>query len=142
MKTYKIIIFSLLVFNLSAPLSVLGQTQIPNQPENLEEAKQLGEKAVEFTKKEGPGLMQKVWTDEALPIWKKMFEWVKTRFWDDWIGPWLKNIWAKSVSIFKGEVSERKPVVEEEFQKEKQELKKEAPEVGKTLWQKFQELIK
>jgi len=39
-------------------------------------------------------------------------------------------------------VEKRKPIIEEEFKKEKEELKEEVPEVTKSLWEKFKELIK
>lgn len=142
MKTLKIIIFLFIIFNLIFPLSALGQLQVVNQPENLEEAEQMAGRAAEFTRKEGPGIIANIWKNEVIPIWKKMFYWVKESFWDNWLEIWFKNIWTTTVNIFRGEVAQRKPAIEEEFQKEKQELKGEAPVVGKTLWQKFLELIK
>jgi hypothetical protein len=140
MKISKTILISLFALSLIIPLSVIGQVQI-QQPENLEEAKQMGEKALEVTKKEGPGIMENVFTKEVIPIWKQMFYWAKSNLWDNWIGSWLKNFWNDTTSLLKGEVSERKPVVKEEFQKEKQELKNEAPSFFKNLWGKLKELV-
>lgn len=141
MKKIKFIVIILFIINLAVPFCVSGQTQF-KQPENMKEAKQLGEDAFQAARSEGPDAIKKVWTDEALPIWKKMFYWAKTTLWDSWLKSWLEDIRTNIVNFIKGEVSERKPQVEEEFQKEKQELKQEAPGAAKTIWQKLMELIR
>ena len=99
-------------------------------PENLEEAKEMGERALKEAGKQLPGILEKVWKEEVLPIWQKMWEWFKN------------NIWLKIEALFQKEAQKRKPIIEEEFQKEKEELKEELPETTKSLWEKFKELIK
>ncbi|MDI6591415.1 MAG: hypothetical protein QME61_00510 [Patescibacteria group bacterium] len=107
-------------------------------PETLEEAKEMGIKAGKEVKEKLPGILEKIWEEEVLPVWQKMYNW------------FMINIWPKIESWFKREVKprakeeieKRKPMIEEEFQKEKEELKKEIPEVTKSLWERFKELIK
>lgn len=100
-----------------------------SQPETVEEAKELGKKALEIGKKKLPGIIEKIWEQEVLPIWQKMYNW------------FLENIWAEVWPYAEKEIEKRRPLIEEEFEKEKQELRKEAPELGKSLWQRFKELI-
>jgi len=110
-------------------------------PENLEEAKEIGEKAVEEVPKELPGIIGRIWENEVLPIWRKMYE-IWSNFWNNTLKPWLSGICNKIKEKLGMEIEERKPKVKEEFEKEKEELKEEVPEVGKSLWEKFKEIIK
>lgn len=104
-------------------------------PENLEEAKELGQKALETGQKELPSILEKIWQGEVLPFWQKMWDWFQKNIWQPYIEPPLKT-----------EIEKRKPVIEEEFQKEKEETKESAKtEVVpalKSLWERFKELIK
>jgi len=142
MKKIKITLALMIILNLAAPILTSAQTQLLNQPKNFDEAKQIGEKALEAGQKEAPGVIEKIWQNEVLPVWQKMFNWVKTRFGENKLGFYLNNFWQKAKEILNSEVEQRKPVIEENFQKEKQQLKEEVPEVGKSLWEKFKELIK
>jgi len=120
------------------PSFSFAQNQPISPPKTLEEAKEMGEKALETGQKELPGIIEKIWKEEVLPVWQKMYDWFK------------KNIWPKIESWFKKEVQprakeeieKRKPLIEEEFKKEKEEMKEEVPKVTKSLWEKFKELIK
>jgi len=97
------------------------------QPQTLEEVKEIGEKALEKTQKELPGILERIWKGEVLPFWQKMFNWFKRNIFSD-IENWFEQKF--------------KPQAEKEFEKEKEEMKKELPEVTKSLWEKFRELIK
>lgn len=142
MKKIRIIFVSILILNFAAPLSVFCHAQALDQPENLEEVKNLGEKALEAAREKGPDSIRNIWDNEVIPVWKKMFIWAKESIWDNHLAVWLKNIWNSVTGILRGEVEQRRTTVGEEFQKEKQEIKQEAPAVGKTIWEKFKELIK
>jgi len=136
---YKFIVI-LSTFGLFLPVFSFAQNQI-TPPDTLEEAKEMGERVVKVGITELPEIMKKTWEEEAMPIWRAMYDkW--SGWWDNTIQPWLQNIWEKIAGIFGREVEKRKPVIEEEFQKEKEELKEEAPEIGKSLWERFKELIK
>ena len=117
--------------NLSFALPSFAQLpELPDvQPKTMEEAKKLGGKVLEVGKKELPGIIERIWKQEVLPIWQKMYNW------------FLENIWVEVWPYAQKEIEKRKPLIEEEFEKEKQELKEEAPELGKSLWQRFKELI-
>jgi len=141
MAIKKLIIISIIFLGLLASFS-FAQTQPIQPPETLEAAKEVGEKAIEVGREEMPGILEKIWKEEVLPIWQKMYSWFKRNIWDSWIGPWLQNIWQKIENILGKEVEKRKPQIKEEFQKEKEEMKKEVPKVTKSLWERFKELIK
>jgi len=96
-----------------------------NLPKDLEEAKKMGEQAMETV----PQIVIRSWKEEVLPVWKGMYQW------------FLVNIWS---GIFKQEIEprvveeyeNRKSIVQEEFPKEKQEIKEELP----ALWERFMKL--
>ena len=124
------IITILIILGLFMPVLSFSQETSITSPETVEEAKELGKKALEVGEKELPGILQKIWQEDVLPIWTKMFNWFKD------------NIWIKIWPLAEEEIEKRKPIIEEEFEKEKEELKEEAPEIGKSLWEKFKELIR
>jgi hypothetical protein len=126
MPIRKIIIIWAIV-GILLPSFAFVQTQPVSPPETLEEVKEIGKKI----EKEIPKMLEKVWKEEILPIWQKIYNWLKKTFWDPYLGP-----------FFKREIEKRKPIIEEEFKKEKEEMKEELPRVGKSLWERFKELIK
>ena len=131
----------LVMFGLLLPSFSFAQNQALEQPETLEEAKEMGEEAGEEIKAKLPGILEKLWKEDVLPVWEKMYEkW--SEWWDSSIQPWLQNIWEKIAVLFGKEIEKRKPIIEEEFEKEKEEVKEELPKVTKSLWEKFKELLK
>ena len=112
-----------------------GQEQSQtNLPETLEEVKKIGEKALEVGEKELPGIIEKIWKEEVLPIWQKMWYWFKT------------NIWSRVENWIRPEIEKRKEILKEGFEGKKEEMKEElkteVPKTGKSLWEKFKELIR
>ena len=105
-------------------------------PESIEGAKKMGEKAWKAI----PEGLEKAWND-AVIIWQKMIEDIKN-FWNLKIKTILESFWKK----IEKEILIRKPIIEEEFEKEKIEMKEDiesgAPKAGKNLWERFRELIK
>jgi len=87
-------------------------------PENLDEIKGIGKQIQENLYPEA----KKVLKEEALPLWEKMWTWTKNTVW-----PWIKSI--------------IKPRIEKEFQKEKEEFKKEIPELKNSLWERLKQII-
>ena len=74
-----------------------------------------------------PDAVKRIWEGEALPVWRKMWE-IFLRSWNNTLGPVVEP-W------FNKEIEKRPPAVEEEFQKEKEEMQKD-------LWEKFKDLLK
>ncbi len=102
-------------------------------PETIDEAKQMGLNLLPLM----PGFLQSTW-QEALTVWKWCFKKAES-LWISYIAPsFNKYILPK--------IKERTPIIKEEFEKEKGEMKQDAktvvPEVSKSLWGKFKELIK
>lgn len=129
-----------ILYNLIIILSITGLllpsfsfAQASNLPETPEEAVQLGEKTLEAGEKEIPVIIKSIWKEQILPIWMKMFNWFKA------------NIWPKIYSWFQKvigpEIDKRKPLIGEEIEKETEEVKEELPVIGKSLWEKFKEII-
>jgi len=116
-------------------LIIICPLVLAQAPETFEEAKSLGERILIGL----PEALKKPW-QEALVVWERMLGWFKN-FWRSYISPWLKIIWQKIYSLLGKEVEKRKPEIQEEFEKEKQEMKGEIPKIGKSLWQRFKELI-
>jgi NRPS condensation-like uncharacterized protein len=121
----------LLILSLALPIFSFAQQQTKiKQPENLEEAKEMGKQAIETTQKELPGILKKIWKEEALPVWQKMWEWFR------------ENILVKIESLFKSEYEKKKPEVKEEFKKKTEEIKKETPQFLGKILEKFSSLLR
>lgn len=71
---------------------------------------------------------------------KTIWEWIKD-IWYSYIYPWLQNIWQKISTFLGKQVEKKKFEIQEEWEKEKQEMKEEIPKASKTIWQRFKELI-
>jgi len=104
-------------------------------PENIEEAKTLGEKVLRGL----PRALKGPW-QEALGIWGRMINWFKG-VWNSYILPFFRGIWIKLMSILGKEVEERKPEMKEGLKDEVKEMKEDIPQAGKSLWQRFKDLI-
>ncbi len=109
---------------IAAPLS------LPETPEELKETGNLTLQAF-------PDVLKEVWQgflNSLLTIW----EWIKT-FFNSYINPFLQNIWQ---NIWQ----ERKKIVSQELEKEKQttfqEIKTILSKFPKSLWEKAKGLIK
>lgn len=133
-KATKILIIFLIF---SFLLSNLASAQL-EQPKTFEEAKEMGEQALETGRRDLPGIIEKTLKEKVFPIWQKMYDW------------YYANIWLKIKNFFqyevvpriKGEYEKRKVQIKQEFEEEKEELRKELPELGKTIWERFKELWK
>jgi|WetSurMetagenome_2_1015567.scaffolds.fasta_scaffold437376_1 hypothetical protein len=135
-----ILIFSIILASFS-PLLIVGQTQV-RIPENFEDAKNLGEKTIQVVENQGWGIIKNIWNNDALPIWKNMYNWTKEHVWNNFLGPKIKNIWSGAINIIKDEAKQRTPAAQEKLKEEKQQIKEEIPVVGKTLWEKIRDFIK
>jgi len=135
----KIIILSVLTLALTIS-PVLSFAQISPEvklPGTLEEMKDAGLKALGFI----PEFLKGIWdgfSGFCLNVWNFL-----KNIWDSYIFPFFDNLWQKTLGK---EIKERKPVIKEEFQKEKQEMKEEIkaglPSTLKSLWERFKKLIK
>ncbi|MCK4453795.1 hypothetical protein KAU51_00355 [Candidatus Parcubacteria bacterium] len=169
LKLYKTIIIlstPVIICGLILPQVVFAQTTVET-PSTFTEAKDFIIRLV----KPLPNTMKDIWQNQVLPVWRNMAEkfsnWWKTSvlpwlksimptlkswfnetaewfsgIWYETIKPWISNLLNKIKSFINEKIIERKPVIKQEFEKEKQEIKQEIPEVSKGLWQRFKELIK
>jgi len=112
-----------------------GTQNLPKAPGNFEEAKTMGKKFLVGL----PGVFKKSW-QKGLNIWNKIFKWFRG-IWNSYAAPWTQKLWNRIKGFLGVEIEKKKPEIQKEFQKEKQEMKEDIPRVGKSLWQRFKELI-
>ena len=113
----------LIAFGLILPSFSLAQEELGTAaPKTIEEAKSF----ITAVLSKLPEAVKRIWQEEALPLWQKMWEWAKP-----FIEPW----WNKFLSLFNKEVEKRKPALQQEFQKEKEEIEQD-------LWKRFKDLLK
>lgn len=136
---YKTIII-LSIIGLIFPSLSFAQDKTFDPPKTIDEAIEIGEQVGKKSIEELPGTLKKTWRTDVLPIWQKMWDWTEG-VWNSYLGQKVDNLWLEIKYMFNKEIEQRKPEIEKEFQKEKQELKEELPIVGKSIWERFKELI-
>ncbi len=124
-----IFILSFFLSGLCLPVSA---QKIPEAPETLDDAKSVGLQI--FNKL--PESIHKVWQEQALPILRSLWDQAQGPL-ENYVKPkvrelidWLKGFLGK-------EIEERKPLIQEEFEKEKEEMIGDMPSVWerlKNLW--------
>ena len=135
---FSVFCFLFSVFCLILPIFSLAQNQLAEPPATLlaetpfhlalradvphsaEEAKELGEKTLEVSKEEMPGILERIWKEEVLSLWQKMWDWFKN-FWEDTLWPWIKGLWESRIKPpVEEEVEKRKEIAKESIEKEKE----------------------
>ena len=86
---------------------------------------------VDFILYELPGIIKEIFEEKVLPIWSRMYEWLK------------ENVWENIKPLTREEIERRKKIAEEEAQKEKEELLQEIGEISikNEFWGKIQEFL-
>lgn len=145
-KIIVIIVISV-IFGVLLPSFSFSQVK---PPETLEEAKGMGEKVSKEVQIKLPGILEKIWNEEILPVLEKYYQWIKINIWSP-MERWFKKVAKPKV---RGEREKRKPLIEEKLKKEKEELKGELPKIKNYFqvfiseffrnkeWERFKELIK
>jgi len=144
---------ALLIAGLILPSLSLAQGPPIEAPKTVDEAKEMAEKGGQEIAKRMPDIIKRIWREQVIPIWQKMWDWFKN-IWKRNIQPSFSNLWYLNLKpriqstihrvrgIIWQEVEEQKPLIKGEFEKEKEEMKEELPEASKSLWQRFKELIR
>jgi len=126
MMNFKTIINLSLAFSLVLPSFCFAQEQTSPMPQTIEEAESLGMRILTAL----PEAVKKVWREEALPFWQKMWAWAQGP-WNSYIKPKVEFWWQRFLSLLGKET----PDLEKEFQKERKEMEKD-------LWHRFRDLLK
>lgn len=125
-----ILIISFLFIPVFSPILAQNEAQIP---QTLDEAQIRGKSVLNAV----PGVLSQLW-QELKGYFFQFADWL-VRIWENHIYPPIKDFWNR-------EVESRKPEVEQELEKEKQEMtqdiKTEVPKIGKSIWDRFIELIR
>ena len=100
----------------AVPVAAQEETFSVQAPETIEEAQESGIQILQGL----PSAMQEVWRTQALPLWTNMWNTAKN-LWDTTVFSWAKGLWNQVLSFFGQEIEKRKPLFEQEFQKEKEQ---------------------
>ena len=140
MKLFFSLILLASIVGESLPFFASAQTQsslpIPDDPKGALETVQSILLAL-------PKAVAKVWKEEALPLWLKMWNWVAD-IWKEHIWPRIYTLWITVAKHFDPEIEKRKTYLEQEIQKEKEQVEKtkETVETGTNLWDRLKNLLK
>ena len=126
------------------PVFAFAQTGI-KVPDTLGEAKEQTQKVGKEIVSDLPGVIENIWDNEVLPVWRDMLNWTKETLWGIYIFPFFDDLWKRTMVIVGKEAEKRKPIIGQELEKEKQEIKQDlrnqSLNAGKSLWQRFKELL-
>lgn len=130
--SYKLIFLALLVSFL-LPLAAPVLAEIPaNLPNNMSEAQEKGKTILNAV----PGVVSQLWPEFKGYLWQ-LAGWL--------IGLWKQYAYPPIQSLWNREIAPREPAVQQEFQKEQQEMgtdiKNEVPKITKNIWDRFMELV-
>ena len=138
----KKLIIILIIFGFLLPNFIFIFAQVPlEKPKTLEEVKEVGYQAFDIAEKEMPGILERIWKEEVMPTWRSMWQWF-SNIWNIYIASRIETLWQTIGELLGKETEKRRAIIEEEFQKEADEIRQEVPEVTKSLWERFKELIK
>lgn len=136
MEIKKIMIFWVIWGMILPSFSIAQELPQVELPGTWQEIKETAMKALSFI----PELLKGIWNG-LMDFCQHVFNDLKN-IWNSYVFPFLKNLWEKTIGK---EFSERKPVIEEEFQKETQEVKEEIKTNlpnAKSFWERFKDLLK
>jgi len=136
------------------PFLTLGQSSSNlTPPKTIEESKSFFENAIKIIIEKIPAIIKEIWQNQILPIWQKMWNWVKD-FWTNFFGEKISNFWYSFLkpkissfleeirTLFGGVIEKEKPVIEKELEKEKEEIRKNIPMNNHPYIEKFKELFR
>ena len=156
-KTSKALLILSLV-SLVLPNFCIAQQSAPIEvPKTIEEGKNVVIKAAEKIIELLPEIIKRTWREDVIPLWEKMWQWFKD-FWRSYATKTFNYVWYSNLKpIIKSsvqkvgdsfmrfvgkEVDEKRSVIEEEFEKEKKEIRESLPQDTETIWQRFKDLFK
>lgn len=103
------------------------------QPQTIEEAKEFGFQILTAL----PSAIQEVWKTQAVPVWQNMWSWIKN-IWETQLASWFTELKEQLFGIIGKEIEQKHPLIEEQFEREKQQLKQKLEDKiqreNKTLW--------
>ena len=129
-KGIVVLVISFIFIPVFSPILAQNEAQVP---QTLDEAQIRGKSVLNTL----PGVLSRLW-QELRGYFFQFVNWL-IKIWENYIYPPIQDFWNR-------EVESRKPEIEQELQKEKQEMvqdiKTEVPKIGKTVWDRFMELIR
>ena len=133
------IIVLCILLGMASPVFAQEFNQI-EAPETIEDAKEFGKQLGEQL----PDEIEKVFDNEVVTIWEKMWTWTGDK-WNKYVIGWIDGIVAKLVGFIGKEIDIRGTQIQAEFEKEKEEIKEElrneAKDASIGLWERFKSLL-
>lgn len=149
-KLYHKSIFALIIISLFLPLFSFAQEgPLIEMPGTIEEGKTMTESGIKRVINDSPNIFKRIWREEAVPIWRKMWDYFKgnwasfikqklSNFWNYFLKPKISFLIQKIGGLIGREIEEKTPTIKEEFKQEAEEMKEEIP----TVWERFKRLFK
>ena len=133
------IIVLCILLGMASPVFAQEFNQI-EAPETIEDAKEFGKQLGEQL----PDEIEKVFDNEVVTIWEKMWTWTGDK-WNKYVIGWIDGMVAKLVGFIGKEIDIRGTQIQAEFEKEKEEIKEElrneAKDASIGLWERFKSLL-
>ena len=142
-----------MLLSLIFPFSGSAQETPIEAPGSIEEAKGVVQEGSKKIVEKMPDIIKTIWREQVIPLWSRMWNWFKG-IWKSYLQPFFSDLWYSTLKpriksliekvrglIWK-KVEEQKPIIKEEIGKEAEEMKEEIPKTGKSLWERFKELLR
>jgi len=123
----KIIVLGVLIGVLFAQ-NIQATTATESMTLNIEETLN---RTIDFIVNDLFGLVKGLFEEKVIPLWEKMYEWIK------------ENVWEKIKPLTEAEIERRKQIAEEEYQAEKEEILEEIEEISikNDIWEKIKTFL-
>lgn len=131
--TKKVLLLIFLLLPIVAFAQQTEQQPFFEAPETLEEGKEFAEQFSGL-----PRIMQNIWKYEVLPVWIGMFGWVED-IWEGWVEQPVESFITKTRGILTGKIQEE---VEKEKEEVAKEFQREGHKVSESLLERFKALFK
>ncbi|MCD6550337.1 hypothetical protein J7K24_02210 [bacterium] len=146
-KIFKNFIVGLIIISFFLPCLSFATTTI-KQPENIQEAQSFFSKAIQKLTKELPSAIKKLFQEQIIPIWTKMWNWTKN-LWENRLRPFLYNLWYSNLKAkikgfientrnffqekFHSKIKPKEQEIQQEFIKEKKEMEEDVSRITHPL---------
>ncbi|MEK7510061.1 MAG: hypothetical protein AAB567_00685 [Patescibacteria group bacterium] len=124
---------SIISFTLCIPL--LSFAQNVEIPGTLTEAGEVTRDVGKNILQRLPDIIKNIWDTKVIPTWQKMLHWTIETLWGKSISPTVQKIVDKITKFAERQIEERKPMIEQELEKEKKEFQRDAWNRLKSLFE-------
>lgn len=140
---FKKVMVGLVIISFFLPYPSFATSTI-KQPQNIQEAQDFFTKAVQKLSRDLPSALKKLFQEQVIPTWMKMWNWTKN-LWENHIGPFFYDLWYSNLKIkiksfikntrdffqeeFHSKIKPKEKEIHQEFIKEKKEMEKDISKI-------------